>query len=96
MGGGEGKASPAAHVRYSLDEHERSELPLARIDSGGTPPRLARGATPAHVRYSLDEHERSELPQARLARGATPQALGLQSPPGVWYAKQNPREECLL
>ena len=32
----------------------------------------------------------------RIARGATPQALGLHSLPGVWYAKQNPREECLL
>ena len=42
-----------AHVRYPLDEHERSELPWARI---------AWGATPAHVRYPLDEHERSELP----------------------------------
>ncbi len=28
--------------------------------------------------------------------GVAPQALGLQSPPDVWYAKQNPREECLL
>ena len=37
MGGGEGKASPAAHVRYSLDEHERSELPWARIAWGATP-----------------------------------------------------------
>ena len=51
-----------AHVRYSLDEHERSELPKTRLDSGGTPPRIARGATPADVRYPLDEHERSELP----------------------------------
>ena len=25
-----------------------------------------------------------------------PHALGLQSLPDVWYAKQNPREECLL
>ena len=42
---------------------------------------------------------RRELPGVqppRIARGATPQALGLQSLPGVWYAKQNPREECLL
>ena len=31
-------AAPGAHVRWPLDEHERSELPLARIDSGGTPP----------------------------------------------------------
>ena len=37
VGGGEGKAAPAAHVRRPLDEHERSELPKARIDSGGTP-----------------------------------------------------------
>ncbi len=75
MGGGEGKASPAAHVRYSLDEHERSELPLARIDSGGTPPRLARGATPAHVRWPLDEHERSELPWARIDSPGTGLAI---------------------
>ena len=79
MGGGEGKASPAAYVRYSLDEHERSELPWARIVPRGHAPRIDSGDTPP-----------------RLARGATPQALGLQSPPGVWYAKQNPREECLL
>ena len=31
-------AAPGAHVRWPLDEHERSELPWARIDSGGTPP----------------------------------------------------------
>ena len=40
-----------------------------------------------------------ELPGVQppqFARGATPQALGLQSLPDVWYAKQNPREECLL
>ena len=30
-------AAPAAHVRYSLDEHERSELPQARIAWGATP-----------------------------------------------------------
>ena len=36
VGGGEGKASPAAHVRRPLDEHERSELPLARIETPGT------------------------------------------------------------
>ena len=29
-------------------------------------------------------------------RELRPQALGLQSLPDVWYAKQNPREECLL
>ena len=37
-GGRRGQPAPGAHVRYSLDEHERSELPKARIDSGGTPP----------------------------------------------------------
>ena len=31
-------AASGAHVRWPLDEHERSELPWARIDSGGTPP----------------------------------------------------------
>ena len=36
--GRRGQPAPGAHVRYSLDEHERSELPKARIDSGGTPP----------------------------------------------------------
>ena len=105
-------APPRTCAILSMSTSEASchgrELPGVqppRIDSGGTPPRLARGAIPAHVRYSLDEHERSELPWARidsggtpprLARGATPQALGLQSLPDVWYAKQNPREECLL
>ena len=66
------RGATPAHVRWPLDEHERSELPKARI---------AWGATPAHVRWPLDEHKRSELPQARLvprghapriARGATP------------------------
>ena len=78
VGGGEGKASPprtCAILLMSTSEASchRRELPGVqppRIDSGGTPP--------------------------RSARGATPQALGLQSLPGVWYAKQNPREECLL
>ena len=31
-------AASGAHVRWWFDEHERSELPWARIDSGGTPP----------------------------------------------------------
>ena len=35
------RGATPAHVRKSLDEHERSELPKAR---------LARGATPADVR----------------------------------------------
>ena len=34
---------------------------------------------------------RRELPGVQ-----PPQALGLQSLPDVWYAKQNPGEECLL
>ena len=42
--GRRGQPAPGAHVRYSLDEHERSELPKARIDSGGTPP-FGKGAS---------------------------------------------------
>ena len=54
-----------AHASWPLDEHERSELPLAR---------LAWGATPAHASWPLDEHERSELPKARIVpRGHAPQ-----------------------
>ena len=33
-------AAPAAHVRYPLDEHERSELPWARIVPRGHAPRI--------------------------------------------------------
>ena len=36
--GRRGQPASGAHVRWPLDEHERSELPWARIDSGGTPP----------------------------------------------------------
>ena len=39
-------AQALGRARRRVDEHERSELPWARIDSGGTPPRIARGATP--------------------------------------------------
>jgi hypothetical protein len=41
MGANRQRRHSAAHVRYPLDEHERSELPWARI---------AWGATPADVR----------------------------------------------
>ena len=40
-------AAPAAHVRYPLDEHERSELPWARIVPRGHAPRIVlRGHAP--------------------------------------------------
>ena len=42
--GRRGQPAPGAHVRWPLDEHERSELPWARIDSGGTPP-FGKGAS---------------------------------------------------
>ena len=32
------RGATPAHVRYSLDEHERSELPKARIECPGTGP----------------------------------------------------------
>ena len=64
--------TPGAHVRWRFDEHERSELPQARLVPRGHAPRIARGATPADVRWPLDEHERSELSLARIAWGATP------------------------
>ena len=64
--------APAAHVRWRFDEHERSELPQARLVPRGHAPRIAWGATPAHVRWPLDEHERSELPKARSDSGGTP------------------------
>ena len=42
--GRRGQPASGAHVRWPLDEHERSELPWARIDSGGTPP-FGKGAS---------------------------------------------------
>ena len=83
-----GALVPSGH-RSALDRAGRRECPPVGGGEGKASPA-------AHVRWWFDEHERSELPWARIAWGATPQALGLQSPPGVWYAKQNPREECLL
>ena len=46
-------AAYAAHVRWPLDEHERSELPQARMESPGTGPRIARGATPPPGSFCL-------------------------------------------
>ena len=73
-------AAPAAHVRYSLDEHERSELPWARIDSGGTPPPAlphspwegAAGTLPTPLTNAAErgtiEIEKESLPVRRLAQ----------------------------
>ena len=63
-----GHSKTPADVRYPLEEHERSELPVARIDSGGTPPRtrasksIKRGASRRSVaRLAQSEHGRLEM-----------------------------------
>src|SRR5699024_11164437 len=58
-----------AHVRQWFDEHERSELPKARI---------AWGATPAHVRYPFAQARRLAAAPWRELRT---QALGQPSTP---------------
>ena len=66
----------AADVRYPLEEHERSELPVARNDSPGTGPRMARGATPADVRRRPAQARASaRRSRARRDSGGTPPRL---------------------
>ena len=71
--------APAAHVRWRFDEHERSELPLARI---------ARGATPADVRWPLDEHERSELPKTQIENPGTGRGRALAARTGAAFSRR--------
>ena len=44
--GRRGQPASGAHVRWPLDEHERSELPWARIVPRGHAPRIDSEGTP--------------------------------------------------
>ena len=72
--------TPGAHVRCSFDEHERSELPKARSDSGGTPPR-----TCADPSMSTSD---SELPKAQIENPGTGRGRALAARTGAAFSRR--------
>ena len=69
------KETPGAHVRQWFDVHERSELPLARIESPGTGPRTCASGSMCTSEASC--HGR-ELRAQALGRELTAEALRSQ------------------